>query len=303
MGKWGGKRRAALGLVGALVLGLAWPTTVAAAAGGPVPNLAGTWSAQGGTPWTFTGSSGSYTATYHGTGPHSKLVGTATGTFEGSTLSGSIHIEEPNQVEGGPATVAEATFTFDYSYRGAAHLRGDIVAPSGTYPTSLTCQSGPCEEKPCSFVKAPEDRKETKQEAALADDLDFLLASRFAGADSCVVRLQRGTAEGGGSAVVLSQEGLLLTNAHVVEGVDRGTAHFADGTATRVHLVGADPLSDLAVVRSEESPVQAARVCIRSFDRWVRRRSRAEPGEPDGRGRHGAAPVGPRHQDLQADLG
>ncbi|WP_374969917.1 S1C family serine protease [Terrabacter sp. BE26] len=62
-----------------------------------------------------------------------------------------------------------------------------------------------------------------------------------------------GTAEGGGSAVVLSQEGLLLTNAHVVEGVDRGMAHFADGTSTRVHLVGADPLSDLAVVRSEES--------------------------------------------------
>ncbi|MGW5238718.1 S1C family serine protease [Monashia sp. NPDC004114] len=62
-----------------------------------------------------------------------------------------------------------------------------------------------------------------------------------------------GTAEGGGSAVVLSADGLMLTNAHVVEGVDRGTAHFADGTSVRVHLVGSDPLSDLAVVRSEES--------------------------------------------------
>jgi S1-C subfamily serine protease len=64
-----------------------------------------------------------------------------------------------------------------------------------------------------------------------------------------------GIAEGGGSAVVLSQEGLLLTNAHVVEGVDRGTAHFADGTSVRVHLVGADPLSDLAVVRAEDTLV------------------------------------------------
>jgi len=62
-----------------------------------------------------------------------------------------------------------------------------------------------------------------------------------------------GTAEGGGSAVVLSQEGLLLTNAHVVEGVDRGTAQFADGTSVRVHLVGVDPLSDLAVVRAEDT--------------------------------------------------
>jgi S1-C subfamily serine protease len=62
-----------------------------------------------------------------------------------------------------------------------------------------------------------------------------------------------GRAEGGGSAVILTEEGLLLTNAHVVDGVDRGTAHFADGTSVRVHLVGADPLSDLAVVRAEES--------------------------------------------------
>ena len=60
-----------------------------------------------------------------------------------------------------------------------------------------------------------------------------------------------GTVEGGGSAVVLTEQGLLLTNAHVVEGVERGTAHFGDGTSVRVHVVGADPLSDLAVVRAE----------------------------------------------------
>ena len=64
-------------------------------------------------------------------------------------------------------------------------------------------------------------------------------------------RVRGGTAEGGGSAVVLTAEGLLLTNAHVVDSVEGGTAHFADGTSTRVHVVGSDPLSDLAVVRSE----------------------------------------------------
>jgi S1-C subfamily serine protease len=62
-----------------------------------------------------------------------------------------------------------------------------------------------------------------------------------------------GTVEGGGSAVVLTEDGLLLTNAHVVDGVDRGTAHFVDGTSVTVHLVGTDPLSDLAVVRAESS--------------------------------------------------
>src|SRR5262245_48243830 len=69
-----------------------------------------------------------------------------------------------------------------------------------------------------------------------------------------ISRPYRGTsAEGGGSAVILTAEGLLLTNAHVVEQVDHGTAHFADGTSVRVHLVGSDPLSDLAVVRAEDS--------------------------------------------------
>ena len=61
-----------------------------------------------------------------------------------------------------------------------------------------------------------------------------------------------GTVEGGGSAVILTAEGLMLTNAHVVDGVDRGTAQFSDGTSVAVHLVGSDPLSDLAVVRAEE---------------------------------------------------
>ncbi|WP_235506431.1 S1C family serine protease [Terrabacter sp. Root181] len=62
-----------------------------------------------------------------------------------------------------------------------------------------------------------------------------------------------GAVEGGGSAVTLTADGLLLTNAHVVHGVDHGTANFSDGRSVRVHLVGADPLSDLAVVRAEEA--------------------------------------------------
>ena len=41
----------------------------------------------------------------------------------------------------------------------------------------------------------------------------------------------------------------MLTNAHVVDGAARATAAFADGTEAAVRLVGADPLSDLAVVR------------------------------------------------------
>jgi len=55
---------------------------------------------------------------------------------------------------------------------------------------------------------------------------------------------------GAGSAVVVSADGLLLTNAHVVGQAAFGRAVFGDGSETDVDVVGADPLSDLAVVRA-----------------------------------------------------
>src|ERR1700712_991021 len=55
---------------------------------------------------------------------------------------------------------------------------------------------------------------------------------------------------GAGSAVVVSDDGLLLTNAHVVGRAAYGRAIFEDGSEADVDVVGADPLSDLAVVRA-----------------------------------------------------
>jgi S1-C subfamily serine protease len=53
-----------------------------------------------------------------------------------------------------------------------------------------------------------------------------------------------------GSAVVFTSDGFLLTNAHVVGSATAGTASFADGTSVPFSVVGADPLSDLAVLRA-----------------------------------------------------
>jgi S1-C subfamily serine protease len=59
--------------------------------------------------------------------------------------------------------------------------------------------------------------------------------------------------ESAGSGVVLTGDGHLLTNAHVVGDGDGGTAEFGDGTVAQLSLVGADPLSDLAVVRADRA--------------------------------------------------
>jgi S1-C subfamily serine protease len=58
------------------------------------------------------------------------------------------------------------------------------------------------------------------------------------------------TAGGAGSAVAIEPVGYLLTSAHVVAGSERGTATFVDGAELAFEVVGRDPLSDLAVIRT-----------------------------------------------------
>src|SRR5512136_938360 len=55
-------------------------------------------------------------------------------------------------------------------------------------------------------------------------------------------------AEGSGSGVVISGDGFILTSAHVVQGTDGGSASFVDGQELSLDVVGADPLSDMAVL-------------------------------------------------------
>ena len=65
------------------------------------------------------------------------------------------------------------------------------------------------------------------------------------------LRLSSGGHESAGSAVVLTAEAHLITNAHVVGDTDGGSAEFADGTFARFDVVGRDRLSDIAVIRAD----------------------------------------------------
>ena len=57
--------------------------------------------------------------------------------------------------------------------------------------------------------------------------------------------------QGSGSGVAVTADGFLVTSAHVVAGTTRGSASFSDGSEYEIELVGADPLSDLAVIRAK----------------------------------------------------
>src|SRR5215212_5595773 len=74
-----------------------------------------------------------------------------------------------------------------------------------------------------------------------------------------VVKIE--AARGGGSGVVFTPDGLILTNCHVVDGAKTLTVMLPDGRTMAADIIGQDADTDLAVVRADTSsapPLPAA---------------------------------------------
>jgi S1-C subfamily serine protease len=69
-------------------------------------------------------------------------------------------------------------------------------------------------------------------------------------------RMERGT----GSGFILSADGNLLTNAHVVAGADEVKVTLKDGRQFDGKVLGSDPLTDVAVVKIEASSLPAVKI-------------------------------------------
>ena len=60
---------------------------------------------------------------------------------------------------------------------------------------------------------------------------------------------------GTGSGIILTKDGQILTNNHVVSGVGSDpsiTVNFNDGTTKKAKIIGTDPLTDIAVIKAED---------------------------------------------------
>src|SRR4051794_8197435 len=111
------------------------------------------------------------------------------------------------------------------------------------------------------------DPSSSAPEAAALDAYSQVVTSvaaelnpRVAALEVTARRRDGAEARGAGSAVVFTNDGFLLTNAHVVHDSSAGRAAFADGTVVPFHVVGSDPLSDLAVVRADGDTPPPARL-------------------------------------------
>ncbi|HEY7036696.1 MAG TPA: trypsin-like peptidase domain-containing protein [Thermomicrobiales bacterium] len=111
---------------------------------------------------------------------------------------------------------------------------------------------------PISLATSAADARPAPTDSPVESDEELLDA--YSRAVVHVAAVRRGTAQtprglrtfeapGAGSGVVITPDGYVLTNSHVVHGAGRLEVTLVDGRDFPAQLVGDDPATDLAVVR------------------------------------------------------
>jgi 2-alkenal reductase len=97
------------------------------------------------------------------------------------------------------------------------------------------------------------------------DNLQTAIEGVYAQANPSVVYIQVSSGGNGftyasqasGSGFVYSANGMIVTNAHVVDGADTIDVVFADGSHQSANLIGEDTANDLAVIQVASLPASA----------------------------------------------
>lgn len=121
--------------------------------------------------------------------------------------------------------------------------------PDVNYITQVVDKVGP------AVVRIDSSRTVTQRSPQGLDDPFFQQFFGTPGASQPSQRVERGT----GSGFIISANGEILTNAHVVDGADTVTVILKDGRSFQGKVMGADPVTDVAVVKiqANDLPVVA----------------------------------------------
>lgn len=146
----------------------------------------------------------------------------------------------PQQPQEIPAATADATEPASLAQLSAEEIEALVDA-------AVAEQLAQTERTPVAYAPGP----------VIATDLEETLTSLYARANPAVVYIivgSGGVSSGSGSGFVYTREGHIVTNNHVVTGGRSYEVVFSNGERMLATLVGADPDSDLAVLKVEGLP-------------------------------------------------
>lgn len=102
--------------------------------------------------------------------------------------------------------------------------------------------------RPAVVSIAVEGKRDTPSSMRnIPEEFEFFFGPQFRDRDS-----QRNFRGEGSGAIINAEKGYVITNNHVIEGADKITIKLEDGREFKAKLVGADPLSDVALVQIEK---------------------------------------------------
>ena len=141
----------------------------------------------------------------------------------------------------------------------------DPVAPVPVVAEPVATEAVIDEPAPTPSVQAPTRAAEVTPEVApsgttLRLDVKAVLAAIQPAVVS--VEIRSGSAAGAGTGFIISPDGNIVTNAHVVEGADRILVHLADGRELDAELIEQDTTRDLAVLNVDAEGLPTARLGV-----------------------------------------
>src|SRR5205823_1674402 len=148
----------------------------------------------------------------------------------------------------GVAIVALVAWNAPEPRAAAAAPRAAVTAPA-TASAAPVASYAPVVDRvmPAVVTVRVEKRASAVPTSGQVPDDDLL--RRFFGPQMRIPRQPRGIERGLGSGVIVSQDGYILTNNHVVDGADEVKVELPDRHSYTAKVVGTDAPSDLAVIK------------------------------------------------------
>ena len=171
--------------------------------------------------------------------------------FGGAYLVGVLNNSEPESYQ-------EMT---SYSVSGVPALgTAKTVAPPEYYFASLGEQQDTDAEAELSLLAADavEPAREELTIPQIAAAASNTVVEIYTESVSRSGRMGQFVTEGAGSGVIISADGYILTNNHVIEGSRKVTVRLSNGTDFDAALIGRDSKTDLAVLKINATGLKAA---------------------------------------------